>query len=176
MSMPLVVLPSKLYKGKRKSIITIVSAGTLASFCHRSVGFSFQVVFDDDLTGRLPARVIWCRQIELLRSPLVRALNQFGFSSSSCSISSESAGRRRRAAEMVVMGQLGRFVDGIKSKLRTGGGKRAKKTAAAAYDKVDKTDSMRLEIRSRQAQKLIAKNLVAADSVGRRNKRLFLAF
>ncbi|KAL5231210.1 hypothetical protein ABZP36_029986 [Zizania latifolia] len=77
---------------------------------------------------------------------------------------------------MVVMGQLGRFVEGIKLKLRAGGGKRGKKEASSSYDKMDKTDSMRLEIRSRQAQKLIAKNLVAADSVGRRNKRLFLAF
>lgn len=83
--------------------------------------------------------------------------------------------------EMVMMGQLGRFVDGIKSKLRAGGGgKNGKKAAAAAaaYDKMGKTDSMRVEIRSRQAQKLIAKNLVAADSIGRRsrNKRFFLAF
>ncbi|KAG8047268.1 hypothetical protein GUJ93_ZPchr0008g12502 [Zizania palustris] len=85
---------------------------------------------------------------------------------------------------MVLMGKLGRFVDGIKSKLRAGDGggggrKRGKKevaTSAVAYDKMDKTDSMRVEIRSRQAQKLIAKNLVAADSVGRRNKRFFLAF
>ncbi|XP_006659400.1 uncharacterized protein LOC102706119 [Oryza brachyantha] len=83
---------------------------------------------------------------------------------------------------MVVMGQLGRFVDGIKSKLRGGGGRKrgSKKEEAAAaavtYDKMDKTESMRVEMRSRQAQKLIAKNLVAADSVGRRNKRFFLAF
>ncbi|GJN16242.1 hypothetical protein PR202_gb03287 [Eleusine coracana subsp. coracana] len=83
---------------------------------------------------------------------------------------------------MVMMGQLGRLVDGIKSKLRTGGGKRAgRKSAAAAavgYDKVEKTDSMRVEIRSRQARKLIAKNLDAADSIitRGRNKRFFLAF
>lgn len=81
---------------------------------------------------------------------------------------------------MVVMGQLGRFMDGIKSKLRGGGGRKTgrKKEAAAmmTYDKMDKTESMRVEIRSRQAQKLIAKNLVAADSIGRRNKRFFLAF
>ncbi|KAF0899150.1 hypothetical protein E2562_013373 [Oryza meyeriana var. granulata] len=83
---------------------------------------------------------------------------------------------------MVVMGQLGRFVDGIKSKLRAGGGgsggrkRGSKKEAAVTYDKMDKTESMRVEIRSRQAQKLIAKNLVAADSIGRRNKRFFLAF
>uniref|UniRef100_A0A0D9X7U1 Uncharacterized protein n=1 Tax=Leersia perrieri TaxID=77586 RepID=A0A0D9X7U1_9ORYZ len=84
-----------------------------------------------------------------------------------------------QVSEMVMMGQLGRFVDGIKSKLRSGGGRKrgSKKEAAMTYDKMDKTDSMRVEIRSRQAQKLIAKNLVAADSIGRRsNKRFFLAF
>ncbi|CAL4998651.1 unnamed protein product [Urochloa decumbens] len=89
---------------------------------------------------------------------------------------------------MVMMGQLGRLVDGIKSRLRPGGGgKRGKAAspspsscpAAAGYDKVEKTDSMRVEIRSRQARKLIAKNLDAADSIaraGRTNKRFFLAF
>ncbi|XP_066379871.1 uncharacterized protein [Miscanthus floridulus] len=84
---------------------------------------------------------------------------------------------------MVVMGQLGRLVDGIKSRLRAGaGGNKQRKTAAAAgYDKVEKTESMRVEIRSRQARKLIAKNLDAADSIARAgrtrtNKRFFLAF
>jgi hypothetical protein len=83
---------------------------------------------------------------------------------------------------MVMMGQLGRFVDGIRSKMQAGGfGKKGagkKAAAAAAYDKMGKTDSMRVEIKSRQAQKLIAKNLVAAESIGRRssNKRFFLAF
>lgn len=85
---------------------------------------------------------------------------------------------------MVMMGQLGRFVDGIKSKMRAGGGGGKKgatgKAAAeaAAYDKMGKTESMRVEIKSRHAQKLIAKNLVAANSIGRRsrNKRFFLAF
>ncbi|CAO2163398.1 unnamed protein product, partial [Urochloa humidicola] len=96
------------------------------------------------------------------------------------------AGRAR--PDMVMMGQLGRLVDGIKSRLRHGGGngKRGKAAAssasspmAAGYDKVEKTDSMRVEIRSRQARKLIAKNLDAADSIaraGRANKRFFLAF
>lgn len=81
---------------------------------------------------------------------------------------------------MVMMGQLGRLVDGLRSKMRAGGGKKGagKKAAAAAYEQMGKTDSMRVEIKSRQAQKLIAKNLVAADSIGRRsrNKRFFLAF
>lgn len=88
---------------------------------------------------------------------------------------------------MVMMGQLGRLVDGIKSRLRAGGGTKrggatARKAATAAgYDKVEKTESMRVEIRSRQARKLIAKNLDAADSVARAgrsrtNKRFFLVF
>ncbi|KAG2583862.1 uncharacterized protein LOC120712345 [Panicum virgatum] len=81
---------------------------------------------------------------------------------------------------MVMMGQLGRLVDGIKSRLRAGGGagrrgggrsgRKASASAsasAAGYDKVEKTDSMRVEIRSRQARKLIAKNLDAADSIAR---------
>ncbi|TVU00324.1 hypothetical protein EJB05_54252, partial [Eragrostis curvula] len=79
-----------------------------------------------------------------------------------------------------MMGQLGRLVDGIKSKLRAGGGKRGgRKSEAVAYNKVEKTDSMRVEIRSRQARKLIAKNLDAADTIiaaRGRNKRFFLAF
>ncbi|KAF8697449.1 hypothetical protein HU200_036050 [Digitaria exilis] len=80
---------------------------------------------------------------------------------------------------MVMMGQLGRLVDGIKG----GGGyvrKASSSPSAAGYDKVEKTESMRVEIRSRQARKLIAKNLDAADSIGRAgrnsNKRFFLAF
>ena len=79
---------------------------------------------------------------------------------------------------MVMMGQLGKLVDGLRSKMRAGGGGK-KKASAAAYQQMGKTDSMRVEIKSRQAQKLIAKNLVAADSMGRRrsrNKRFFLAF
>ena len=84
---------------------------------------------------------------------------------------------------MVMMGQLGRLVDGIKSKLRAGkrggSGASVRKASAEGYGKVEKTDSMRVEIRSRQARKLIAKNLDAADSIARanNNKRFFfLAF
>ncbi|KAJ1268422.1 hypothetical protein BS78_07G133600 [Paspalum vaginatum] len=99
-----------------------------------------------------------------------------------------------------MMGQLGRLVDGIKSRLRSSGagtkrpggggggsGIRSKaygasSSSAAGYDKVEKTDSMRVEIRSRHARKLIVKNLDAADAIGRpaaagrTNKRFFLAF
>ncbi|WVZ92973.1 hypothetical protein U9M48_039000, partial [Paspalum notatum var. saurae] len=100
---------------------------------------------------------------------------------------------------MVMMGQLGRLVDGIKSRLRSSGGSKqrpggggssgrrskayyAASSSSAGYDKVEKTESMRVEIRSRQARKLIAKNLDAADAIGRAaagrgaNKRFFLAF
>ncbi|RCV11536.1 hypothetical protein SETIT_2G193600v2 [Setaria italica] len=61
------------------------------------------------------------------------------------------------------MGKLARLVDGIKDKLAGAGG--GSKAAAAWYDKVDKTDSMRVEIRSRRARQLIAKNLAAADDI-----------
>ncbi|CAA6661488.1 unnamed protein product [Spirodela intermedia] len=37
------------------------------------------------------------------------------------------------------------------------------------YDKVEKSDSMRMEIRSRRARKLIAETLKIADSPGHRN-------
>ncbi|XP_010913589.1 uncharacterized protein [Elaeis guineensis] len=61
---------------------------------------------------------------------------------------------------MVMMGhQLERLVGSLKSKLKS---LKAKKP----YDKMDKTESMRVEIRSRRAQKLIAKNLKVADSLG----------
>ncbi|OEL35799.1 hypothetical protein BAE44_0003184 [Dichanthelium oligosanthes] len=62
------------------------------------------------------------------------------------------------------MGKLGRLVDGIKDKL-AGAGRRSKATAAVCYDKVDRTDSMRVEIRSRRARQLIAKNLAVADDI-----------
>jgi hypothetical protein len=65
---------------------------------------------------------------------------------------------RERAA---AMGKLARLVDGIKEKL-AGGGKAGK---AVCYDKVDKTESMRVEIRSRRARQLIDKNLAVADDI-----------
>jgi hypothetical protein len=91
------------------------------------------------------------------------------------------------------MGKLARLVDGIKEKLGGGAGNGKKMTAAACYDydKVDKTESMRVEIRSRRARQLIAKNLAAADSIagsgsprgggggcggGKKTKKRFLVF
>ncbi|TVU09392.1 hypothetical protein EJB05_42886, partial [Eragrostis curvula] len=70
----------------------------------------------------------------------------------------ESGERRRRPA----MGRLGKLVDGIKEKL---GGRKTKAACSSDYGKLDKTGSMRVEIRSRLAQKLIAKNLAVADSI-----------
>ncbi|RLN05165.1 hypothetical protein C2845_PM13G12600 [Panicum miliaceum] len=128
--------------------------------------------------------------------PVCRSLLPLAFASASAPprpviiLPLPTKGCRRKSARdrdtMVMMGQLGRLVDGIKSRLRAGGaGKRgvggsvrkaSASASAAGYDKVEKTDSMRVEIRSRQARKLIAKNLDAADSIARANKRFFLAF
>ncbi|CAD6225099.1 unnamed protein product [Miscanthus lutarioriparius] len=88
------------------------------------------------------------------------------------------------------MGKLARLVEGIKEKLGGAGGGKKTAAAAACYDKVDKTESMRVEIRSRRARQLIAKNLAAADSIagsssprggggcggGKKTKKRFLVF
>ncbi|CAA7397854.1 unnamed protein product [Spirodela intermedia] len=57
---------------------------------------------------------------------------------------------------------LARLLGNLKSKLKA---MRPKKP----YDKVEKSDSMRMEIRSRRARKLIAETLKIADSPGHRN-------
>ncbi|BAT07842.1 Os09g0380100 [Oryza sativa Japonica Group] len=67
------------------------------------------------------------------------------------------------------MGKLAKLVGGIKARLR----RRKMLTAAAAesssssscYDKMEKTNSMKVEITSRRAQKLIAKNLAIVDAM-----------
>jgi hypothetical protein len=61
------------------------------------------------------------------------------------------------------MGKLASLVDGIKEKLA--GGKAKGAACSGNYGKLDKTGSMRMEIRSRLAKKLIAKNLAAADAI-----------
>jgi two-component SAPR family response regulator len=73
------------------------------------------------------------------------------------------------------MGKLARIVDGIKTRLNKKKGEREEEASAACYGKVDKTESMRVEIRSRRAQQLIAKNLSAADNLGAKKikKRFF---
>ncbi|KAK8532251.1 hypothetical protein V6N13_131589 [Hibiscus sabdariffa] len=58
---------------------------------------------------------------------------------------------------MVMMG-IGRMVGSLKSKLRS------LKMTKKHYDKVEKSESMRIEIRSRKARKLIQQTLKLADS------------
>ncbi|KAL6846637.1 hypothetical protein ACP4OV_024085 [Aristida adscensionis] len=86
------------------------------------------------------------------------------------------------------MGKLARLVDGIKEKLALAGGETTTKKKPAVcggggggYGKLDKTGSMRVEMRSRHAQMLIAKNLAAADSIAaakkkKKSKKRFFAF
>ncbi|KAF8012787.1 hypothetical protein BT93_I0823 [Corymbia citriodora subsp. variegata] len=59
--------------------------------------------------------------------------------------------------EMVMMG-IERLVGSLKSKLRS------LKLKKPLYDKIEKSDSMRVEIRSRKARKLIEETLKVADS------------
>ncbi|KAK3133235.1 hypothetical protein QOZ80_6AG0534080 [Eleusine coracana subsp. coracana] len=67
------------------------------------------------------------------------------------------------------MGKLTKLVDGIKEKLAVG--KMKKDACTSDYGKLDKTGSMKVEIRSRLAQKLIAKNLAIADSIAGTSQR-----
>ncbi|KAJ1381618.1 hypothetical protein SESBI_44967 [Sesbania bispinosa] len=59
--------------------------------------------------------------------------------------------------------QLGNLVESIKSKVRS-----LKKKAKKPYIKMDKSASVKVEIRSRKARKLIEKTLKAADNPGNR--------
>ncbi|KAL8195269.1 hypothetical protein R6Q57_025672 [Mikania cordata] len=60
--------------------------------------------------------------------------------------------------------QIGNLIESIKSKVKALKKKKPKKV----YVKMDKTNSVRVEIRSRQARKLIDKTLRAADQPGKR--------
>ncbi|KAI3805003.1 hypothetical protein L1987_26974 [Smallanthus sonchifolius] len=60
--------------------------------------------------------------------------------------------------------QFGNLIQTIKSKVKALKRKKPKKV----YVKMDKTNSVRVEIRSRQARKLIDKTLQAADRPGKR--------
>ncbi|OVA03019.1 hypothetical protein BVC80_873g3 [Macleaya cordata] len=62
-----------------------------------------------------------------------------------------------------MVNQLGNLVQSIKSKVR--GLKKSKKP----YVKMDKSSSVRVEIRSRQAKKLIEKTLKIADQPGKKS-------
>ncbi|MQM03281.1 hypothetical protein Taro_036059 [Colocasia esculenta] len=63
-------------------------------------------------------------------------------------------------------GQLERVLGRVKTKLR------AVLLLRKRYDKIDKSESMRMEIRSRRARKLIAETLKIADSPGHRSYAL----
>ncbi|OMP05851.1 hypothetical protein COLO4_08509 [Corchorus olitorius] len=60
----------------------------------------------------------------------------------------------------MMMGGLGRLVGSLKSKLRS----LKTKKPTSYYDKIEKSESMRVEIRSRKARKLIDKTMKIADS------------
>ncbi|PKA55117.1 hypothetical protein AXF42_Ash003754 [Apostasia shenzhenica] len=66
---------------------------------------------------------------------------------------------------MTVGEQLQKLVGIFKSKLMKPSITKVKKP----YSKMDKTESMRVEIRSRKAQKLIAQTLEIADSPGHKS-------
>ncbi|CAM0951217.1 unnamed protein product [Alopecurus aequalis] len=76
------------------------------------------------------------------------------------------------------MGKLARLVDGIKTRLNKKKGEEEEGASAACYGKMDKTESMRVEIKSRRAQQLIAKNLAAADTLSgaKKIKKRFFDF
>ncbi|KAH7660948.1 hypothetical protein IHE45_15G029600 [Dioscorea alata] len=68
------------------------------------------------------------------------------------------------------MGLLGsehleNFVEAIKDKVKKV--KKMKKKKKTCYAKMDKSSSVKVEIRSRKAQKLIQKTLMAADHPGK---------
>ncbi|CAA6657694.1 unnamed protein product [Spirodela intermedia] len=67
---------------------------------------------------------------------------------------------------MAVQEQLGSLVESIKTKLVMS--LRKKKSSKKPYLKMDKSSSVKVEIRSRRARKLIDKTLRAADSPGAR--------
>ncbi|XP_042500032.1 uncharacterized protein LOC122078210 [Macadamia integrifolia] len=60
--------------------------------------------------------------------------------------------------------QLGNLVESIKSKVRS-----LKKSKKKPYIKMDKSSSVKVEIRSKKARKLIEKNLKVADRPGKRS-------
>ncbi|KAG2704774.1 hypothetical protein I3760_05G020800 [Carya illinoinensis] len=65
---------------------------------------------------------------------------------------------------MMMTNQLENLVESIKSKVRG-----LKKSKKKPYVKMDKSSSVRVEIRSRKARKLIDKTLKVADHPGKRS-------
>ncbi|KAL5100893.1 hypothetical protein RYX36_005220 [Vicia faba] len=62
--------------------------------------------------------------------------------------------------------QLGNLVESIKSKVRS---TLKMKKGKKPYIKIDKSASVKVEIRSRKARKIIEKTLKAADNPGKHN-------
>uniref|UniRef100_A0A0E0IIP3 Uncharacterized protein n=1 Tax=Oryza nivara TaxID=4536 RepID=A0A0E0IIP3_ORYNI len=68
------------------------------------------------------------------------------------------------------MGKLAKLVGGIKARLRrrkmlTAAAAESSSSSSSCYDKMEKTNSMKVEITSRRAQKLITKNLAIVDAM-----------
>lgn len=59
---------------------------------------------------------------------------------------------------------FGRLMVSLKSRLRCLKTKKPAAGGGGLYDKIEKSESMRVEIRSRKAQKLIQETLKVADS------------
>ncbi|KAF9601474.1 hypothetical protein IFM89_020241 [Coptis chinensis] len=65
---------------------------------------------------------------------------------------------------MAMVNQIEYLVESIKSKVKS-----LKKSSKKPYVKMDKSSSIKVEIRSRRARKLIAKTLEVADRPGKRS-------
>ncbi|CAN8243684.1 unnamed protein product [Cochlearia groenlandica] len=67
--------------------------------------------------------------------------------------------------------RLGKIVEGLKSKIKTSLRMRKRSSlssssssSSSSYEKIDKSESMRFELRSRKAHKIIQQTLEIADS------------
>ncbi|CAL9239703.1 unnamed protein product [Arabidopsis halleri] len=76
---------------------------------------------------------------------------------------------------MVVRMRLGKIVEGLKSKIKMGLRMRKRSSlssysssssssSSSSYEKIEKSESMRFELRSRKAHKIIQETLQIADS------------
>ena len=66
---------------------------------------------------------------------------------------------------MVVRMRLGKIVEGLKSKIKTGLRMRKRSSlSSSSYEKIEKSESMRFELRSKKAHKIIQETLQIADS------------
>ncbi|KAF8112849.1 hypothetical protein N665_0060s0031 [Sinapis alba] len=65
--------------------------------------------------------------------------------------------------------RLGKIVEGLKLKIKTSlrmrkGSSLASSSSSSSYEKIEKSESMRFELRSRKAHKIIQQTLQIADS------------